>query len=183
MTPVPTILRMPAPAVRRTALALLVALAAGGGLVACGPDDETAYADGWDDICRDVGEALSTFRTAAASAATVSPDGGDDAVAAGPSSAAVRTDLGRAAASLQRDLTDVVGAARELDPPVRWSAWHTAELPRLDARLRTVDGAVRRLQAGDPDALPLLAIGGVGPASVRAPAALRDRTPECSTLR
>ena len=85
--------------------------------------------------------------------------------------------------SLRRDLTASVDAARELDPPARWADWHRAELPRLDARLRTVDGAVRRLGSGDADALPLLAIGGVGPASVRAPEALRDRTPECSTLR
>ena len=183
MTRLPTILRMPASAVRRTALALLVGVAVGGGLSACGTDDETAYADGWDGVCSQVGEALSTFRTAAASAATVSPDGGDAAVADGPTPAAVRTDLGRAAASLRRDLTALVGEARELDPPERWADWHAAELPRLDARLGTVDGAVRRLQAGDADALPLLAIGGVGPASVRAPEALRDRTPACTTLR
>lgn len=179
----PTIPGMLAPSAGRALAVLLASVAAGGVLAACGTDEEAAYVDGWDAVCRDVGESLSDFRTAASSAATVSPDGGDAAVAAGPAPSAVTSDLGAASASLRADLQDAVAPTRELRPPLRWRTWHGEELRRLQVRLRTVEAGARRLRAGDPDALPLLAIGGVGPSSVRAPASLRDRTPECTALR
>jgi hypothetical protein len=181
---VPTMPGMPGrprPLLRGTATALAV-LALGAGLGACGTDAETTYADGWDGVCGDVGDALRTFRTAVSSAATVSPDDGDAAAAAGPTPAAVRSDLLEPAQALRTALAEQGQAAGRLDPPARWARWHAAELRRIAVRGRAIDVAVRRLGRGDADA-PLLAVGGVGPSSVRAPADLRDRTPECTTLR
>jgi hypothetical protein len=164
------------------ALAALV-LACGGGLAACGQDAETTYADGWDDVCRAVGGAMGDFRTAVSSAAVESPDAGDAQVARGATPAAVTGDLLKPARALQEDLAEQARAARALDPPPEWAAWHARELRELAVRLRSVDDGVRRIGRGDADALPLLAVGSIGPASVRAPAALRDRTPECTVLR
>lgn len=186
MTRVPTMPGMPGrllrPSRRRIAVLLTVA-ACTGGLVACGTDTETAYVDGWDEICRDVGSDVSAFRTAVSSAATDSPDAGDEAVAQGPSPQAVTADLLAPAVALRGDLGDRVDAVRALEPPERWAAWHARELRELSARLRSVDGGVARLRRGDADALPLMAVGSIGPSSVRAPAGLRDRTPECTVLR
>lgn len=174
--------RPPAPPRRRIAV-LLAAVACAGGLGACGSDPETTYAEGWDDVCRGIGAAVSDFRTAVSSAATVSPDPGDEQVARGPAATAVINDLAAPAEALQEDLAAQVGEARVLQPPERWVAWHGREMRELDVRLRSVRSGVQRLRRGDPDALPLLAVGSIGPAAVRAPAALRDRTPECTTLR
>jgi hypothetical protein len=171
------------PTLRRGGLAVLLAVAAAAGLTACGTDETTAYADGWDGVCEDVGSALGTFRTAVSTAATTSPDAGDDAVAGGPDPAAVTTDLLAPAVSLEKELQVARRTATELRPPDRWAAWHRAEAAQLVVRLRTVDAGVRRLREGDADALPLLAVGGFGPSSVHAPAGLRDRTPECTALR
>lgn len=175
--------RRPALIARRTLAVALAAAAAAGGLTACGTDERTAYADGWDEACRDVGGALSTFRTAVSSAATDSPDAGDTAVADGTAAAAVIADLRRPAAALAKDLAAVHDDVSELDPPEDWAAWHAGEVRRLAVRLRTVDAGVARLGRGDADATVLLAIGNVGPSAVEAPAGLRDRTPECTTLR
>lgn len=186
MTGVPTMPGMPGrpsrPSRRRIGVVLAV-LACGGGLAACGSDAETTYVDGWDEACSDVGDAVSAFRTAVSSAATDSPDAGDAQAVRGPSPAAVRGDLLEPAVDLRRDLAAVAGEVRALTPPERWAAWHGREVQRLTLRLRTVDRGVARLRAGDPDALPLLAVGSIGPSSVRAPAGLRDRTPECTVLR
>ncbi|MDO9407509.1 hypothetical protein [Patulibacter sp.] len=170
------------PSLRRIGVVLAV-LACSGGLVACGSDAETTYADGWDNACGDVGDAVSAFRTAVSSAATDSPDAGDAQAVRGPSSAAVRADLLAPAVALRRDLAEVAGEVRALDPPERWATWHGRELQQLAVRLRSVDAGVARLRRGDPDALPLLAVGSIGPASVRAPDSLRARTPECTVLR
>jgi hypothetical protein len=173
----------PALLARRTLALALVAAAGAGGLSACGTDERTAYADGWDAVCRDVGGALSTFRTAVSSAATDSPDAGDAAVVGGTAAAGVTADLRRPAAALAEDLAAVRDDVDALDPPEEWAAWHAAEVRRLAVRLRTVDAGVARLGRGDAGATVLLAIGSVGPSAVEAPATLRDRTPECTTLR
>lgn len=185
MSRVPTIPRMPGPLAlpARRALAVALAAAAVGGLAACGTDERTAYADGWDGICGDVGGAASTFRTAVSSASTDSPDPGDAAVAAGPVAGQVTADLRKPAAAYAKALGALRDEAAALDPPDRWAAWHAGELRELDVRLRIVGDGVTRLGRGDADALPLLAVGSIGPSSVRAPADLRDRTPECTALR
>lgn len=176
-------LRRPVVLARRTLAVVLVGAAATGGLSACGTDERVAYADGWDEVCRGVGGALSTFRTAVSSAATDSPDAGDDAVADGADPAAVAAELGKPAVALAKELAALQDDVDALDPPEDWAAWHAAEVRRLAVRLRTVDAGVARLGRGDAEATALLAIGGVGPSDVRAPAKLRDRTPECTTLR
>lgn len=161
------------------ALGLVAAL----GAVGCGADPDQEYADGWNGVCRDVASAMSGFRTDVSSAATTSPDAGDAAVASGLRSAAVVDDLAVPARKLARALRAPLRDAEALDPPARWRAWHATATRDLAARERTVADGVRRLQTGDAEALPLLALGGVGPASTRAPAALRDRTPDCTVQR
>ncbi len=161
----------------------LAVLATGTGLAACGSDQESTYADGWDSVCRGVGGALSTFRTDASTAATTSPDAGDAEVIAGTRAASVSADLLAPAKALQTALDRQFDAARRLDPPSRWAAWHATELRTIAARRSAVADGVRRLQGGDPDALPLLAVGSVGPSAVDAPADLRDKTPDCTVLR
>lgn len=175
--------RRPAPPARRALVVVLAVAAAAGGLSACGTDERTAYAEGWDEVCRGVGGALSTFRTSVSSAATDSPDTGDDAVTGGPADAGVTADLAEPAAALAKDLSALPEDVAALDPPEEWATWHAAEVRRLAVRLRTVDAGVARLGRGDAGATPLLAIGGVGPSAVQAPAKLRDRTPECTSLR
>jgi hypothetical protein len=161
----------------------LVVLAACTGLTACGSDQESTYADGWDSVCRGVGGALSTFRTDASTAATSSPDAGDAEVLAGTRAAAVSADLIAPAKALQAALERQFDSARRLDPPKDWASWHATELRTLAARRSAVADGVRRLQGGDPDALPLLAVGSVGPADVDAPEDLRNKTPDCTVMR
>ncbi|MEV4422432.1 hypothetical protein AB0L40_21020 [Patulibacter sp. NPDC049589] len=168
---------------RRIVVALAVAAVAGGGLAGCGTDETTAYADGWDGVCKGVGGALSTFRTEVSSAATTSPDAGDASVAAGPSAAAVTADLAAPARELQASLAEQADAAGKLDAPSRWATWNAGAIRQLAVRLKVVDDGVRRLQQGDADALALLAVGSVGPSSTAAPAKLRDKTPGCTALR
>lgn len=161
----------------------LAVLTLAAGLGGCGTDAETTYASDWDDVCTGVGDALRTFRTAVSSAATVSTDGGDAAAIAGPTPEAVRGDLLEPAQALRTAMATQFAAAGRLEAPARWKAWQAAEVRDLARRARSIDTAVERLGRGDADALPLLSVGGVGPASARAPADLRDRTPECTTMR
>jgi hypothetical protein len=172
--------RLPLPSRALLALGLVAALGAAG----CGAGDpRDDYAERWDGICRDVASATAAFRTAASTAATTSPDAGDATVASGLRPADVASDLAVPARKLARALAGPLDRAADLEPPDEWRTWHARELRRLAARERSLAAGVTRLQAGDPDALPLLAVGGVGPASTQAPAALRDRTPDCTIQR
>lgn len=172
----------PRPQLRGIAATLAV-VALGAGVGACGTDAEATYAADWDEVCVGVGDALREFRTAVSSAATVSPDGGDAAAIAGPSPEAVRDDLLEPARALRTAMAEQFAAAGRLKAPARWSTWQATEVRELARRARSIDTAVGRLARGDADALPLLSIGGVGPASAGAPSALRDQTPECTTMR
>lgn len=186
MSAVPTIPGVPSRTARpaRRALAvLLTAAAVASGLSACGADERTAYAEGWDEVCRGVGGALSDFRTAVSSAATDSPDSGDEAVMRTTVAAEVAADLARPSAALVEELAALREDVGALDPPDEWATWHAGEVRRLAVRLRTVDEGAARLARGDAGGTVLLAIGGVGPSDVQAPAGLRDRTPDCTTLR
>ncbi|WP_210491947.1 hypothetical protein [Patulibacter sp. SYSU D01012] len=173
-------LRRSSPAARGgVALLVLAALGAAG----CGTDPRDDYAAGWDAICADVGAATATFRADVSAAAKTSADAGDATVARGLRPDAVAGDLATPARKLDRALRSTVDAARALDAPEEWASWHAGAVQRLTVRVRAVDDAVQRLQGGDPDALAGTAVGSVGPADVRAPAGLRDRTPECTVLR
>jgi hypothetical protein len=171
--------RLPTPPRAVLALGLVAALAAAG----CGADPEQEYAEGWNGVCRDVASALSAFRTDVSSAATTSPDAGDQAVATGLRTEAVVADLAVPARKLTRALRAPLRDAEALKPPAVWRTWHATAIRDLAARERTVADGVRRLQSGDAEALPLLALGGVGPAATSAPAALRDQTPDCTVQR
>ena len=173
-------LRRSSPAARG---GLVLLLAAALGAAGCGTDAREDYAAGWDAICSDVGQATATFRADVSSAATTSADAGDATVAAGLRPAAVAADLATPARKLDRALRGTVTAARELQATSEWAAWHAGAVRTLAVRVRAVDAAVAALQDGDPDDLADTAIGSVGPADVRAPAGLRDRTPECTVLR
>lgn len=171
--------RLPTPSRAVLALGLVAALGATG----CGTTAEEDYAEGWNGVCRDVASAMSAFRTDVSTAATTSPDAGDAAVASGLRPDAVVDDIAVPARKLTRALRAPLRDAERLDPPAAWRTWHARATRDLAARERAVADGVRRLQAGDAEALPLLALGGVGPASTSAPAALRDQTPDCTVQR
>jgi hypothetical protein len=156
----------------------LVAVAAGLGVSGRGQDAGQRYATGWNAVCRDVSGAMSTFRTAVSSAVEVDHDATERATPA----EAIRSHVATPARVLDVAVTRAFSNAADLEPTEAWRAWHASELGRLAARRSVLELGVQRLEVGDTQALPLLAIGAVGPASVRAPAALRDRTPECTTL-
>jgi hypothetical protein len=166
--------------VRLGAVALLAA--AGLGLSGCGSSASDDYAAGWNGICRDVGGAYKTFRSDVSTAAGQSPDAGDATVSAGLSRTAVAADLAKPTRKLERALQAPLARAAALHPPAEWSAWHAGAVRALAAQDRVITAGGQRLQAGDPDAIDAIALGGIGPASVSAPAALRDLTPDCTAL-
>ncbi len=167
---------------RRPVAALLCVVVLG--VAGCGSaSPEEQYAEGWDAVCADVKRSLQQFRTELVTGARSAPDAGDDAAQqplAAPESEAV---LDRPAQRLHRGLREPLRTARALEPPPRWSAWHAGAIERFATQVDVVTTGVRRVSSGDAEALASLAIGGFGPASVRAPQDLRDQTPTCVGLR
>lgn len=171
-------------AARRALGVALCVVGLGSAITGCGseaPDER--YAAGWDTVCGDVRHALQQFRTELVTAARSAPDAGDDAARRPMDDAAAAAVLERPAERLERALRAPLQTARELDPPAPLRTWHGEAVERFAAQVAVVDAGVDRVAAGDAEALPALAIGGFGPASVSAPQELRDQTPTCVELR
>lgn len=171
-------------AVRRSLTVMLCAAGLGVAVAGCGseaPDER--YAAGWDTVCGDVRQALQQFRTELVTAARAAPDAGDDAAGRPLGAAATAAVLQRPARRLERSLRGTLRTTRDLDPPEQWRAWHAGAIERFSTQVDVVAAGVGRVSAGDAEALPALAIGGFGPASVTAPQELRDQTPTCVELR
>lgn len=161
-----------------------VTVTVGAAVVGCGsetPDER--YAAGWDAVCGDVRRSLQQFRTDLVTAARSAPDAGDAAARRPLDTVAAAAVLERPARKLERSLRAPLRTVRDLEPPERWRAWHGEAAERFAAQVAVVDSGVERVAGGDAEALPSLAIGGFGPASVTAPQELRDLTPTCVALR
>lgn len=172
------------PATRRSLGVVLCTVSLGSAAAGCGseaPDER--YAAGWDAVCGDVRRSLQQFRTELVTAARAAPDAGDDAAQQPLGATAAAAVLDRPARKLERSLRAPLRAARALDPPEQWRSWHAGAVERFATQVDVVTAGVRRVSAGDAEALSALAIGGFGPASVTAPQALRDQTPTCVQLR
>lgn len=172
------------PTVRRSLTVVLCTVGLGAAVAGCGseaPDER--YAAGWDTVCGDVRRSLQQFRTELVTAARAAPDAGDDAAQSPLGPAAAAAVLERPARRLERSLRKPLRAARDLDPPEQWRSWHGEAVRRFATQVAVVGAGVDRVAAGDAEALPALAIGGFGPASVTAPQDLRDQTPTCVDLR
>lgn len=170
--------------VRRSLSVALCTMGLAVAATGCGsePADER-YAAGWDTVCGDVRRALQQFRTELVTAARSAPDAGDEAAQRPSSAAAAAAVLERPARKLVRSLRAPLRSARDLDPPEQWRSWHAGAVERFSRQVDVVAAGVRRVSAGDAEALPALAIGGFGPASVTAPQELRDQAPTCVELR
>ncbi|MGE4426299.1 MAG: hypothetical protein AB7G37_07600 [Solirubrobacteraceae bacterium] len=166
----------------RRGLTLLVSVLLALTAVGCGAEDD-GYTGEWDAICDDVAGAFGQFRTDVATSAGTPPDESDTAAARPVSRATVRDELGPAVETLHEALEDPWARVEQLRPPERWAVWHTSTIRRLEAHRRILDAGVRRVAAGDPGALALLALGGFGPAADDAPQALREVTPACARMR
>lgn len=172
------------PGLRRSLTVALCTLGVGAAAAGCGSDGpDERYAAGWDTVCGDVRRGLQQFRTELVTAARSAPDAGDDAAQRPLAAGAAAALLERPARRLERSLRAPLRTVRELDPPDRWRSWHAGAVERFATQVDVVAAGVRRVSAGDAEALSALAIGGFGPASVTAPQELRDLTPTCAELR
>ncbi|MCK9247673.1 MAG: hypothetical protein M0P31_01660 [Solirubrobacteraceae bacterium] len=173
---------MPLSPLGRRALTTVVGVAIAATTVGCGSSDD-GYAEAWDGLCGDVAGAFAAFRTDVATAAGRSDDPGDDAATRPASRDEVVGDLEAPVTALRDALRRPWDAVADLEPPERWARWHTEAVEQLQARRRILEDGVRRVAAGDADALASLALGGFGPASADAPQALREATPSCARMR